>query len=301
MSPTTTSTDSHDSLKHSLCVLHRPTHIHTCGGSALRGGNQEGQRRQRRGEWLQSAGSAVIRRHSFAANHVSCLPCPFIKKPHARCPCCMIFYPHPTSRSTTNATASTSTPPQTLSSFMPSAAEQKDCAICVSWRGGGTNTQRDWNREEVVLLYLKMAHWPQRPILITRLHISVAFNRLCLVYYRSTDDSTHHTFCFPSNPGCATVSQPQSRVKQIGCVTVNQLLCNAIAALGTLTLVTIQTQSNPRQAEGDQSPASKQNKIEQKEKSEHNFTTSGCVRVCRQPTDCSSSPPIKDLGAVSQP
>lgn len=137
MSPTTTSTDSHDSLKHSLCVLHRPTHIHTCGGSALRGGNQEGQRRQRRGEWLQSAGSAVIRRHSFAANHVSCLPCPFIKKPHARCPCCMIFYPHPTSRSTTNATASTSTPPQTLSSFMPSAAEQKDCAICVSWRGGG--------------------------------------------------------------------------------------------------------------------------------------------------------------------
>lgn len=216
MSPTTTSTDSHDSLKHSLCVLHRPTHIHTCGGSALRGGNQEGQRRQRRGEWLQSAGSAVIRRHSFAANHVSCLPCPFIKKPHARCPCCMIFYPHPTSRSTTttNATASTSTPPQTLSSFMPSAAEQKDCAICVSWRGGGTNTQRDWNREEVVLLYLKMAHWPQRPILITRLHISVAFNRLCLVYYRSTDDSTHHTFCLPSNPGCATVSQPQSRVKK---------------------------------------------------------------------------------------
>lgn len=191
-------------------------------------------------------------------------------------------------------------PAQTLSSFMPSAAEQKDCAICVSWRGGGTHTQRDWNREEVVLLYLKMAYWPQRPILITRLHISVAFNRLCLVYYRSTDDSTHHTLCFPSNPGCATVSQPQSRVKQIGCVTVNQL-CNAIAALGTLTLVTIQTQSNSRQAEGDQSPASKQNKIEQEEKSEHNFTTSGCVRVCRQPTDCSSSPPIKDLGAVSQP
>lgn len=175
------------------------------------------------------------------------------------------------------------------------------CYLCQLKRGGGTNTQRDWNREEVVLLYLKMAHWPQRPILITRLHISVAFNRLCLVYYRSTDDSTHHTFCLPSNPGCATVSQPQSRVKQIGCVTVNQLLCNAIAALGTLTLVTIQTQSNPRQAEGDQSPASKQNKIEQKEKSEHNFTTSGCVRVCRQPTDCSSSPPIKDLGAVSQP